>query len=676
MSAGPPQQESQAKDIWVPIKMEAYTRVGEALVNDIHALTHDTASGTPVEWHGSNLPAGRFADLSKLVKLEPDEVEHAIRESIISFGSQPTTGEGEPPYNIDDSGSLAVRLSPSEFILNEQHFMRGLEERITLLRGGRAIVARQSDHLVKDPDAILPDFLLGGIRLSAGPHYWRVLKEISPQLHQLESAALFDANRLMGIGRHLPEYDQNRQVELRRIPKDQPFEHTYRNTWPGVEFYRSAQVGTSHAARNWIRMTPEARRSTHEHGITALQALETANPANRSALFSETRRPEVAALVLSRRGVQVVPETGSPKLNTYNTISTLQKGADGIPEGLQGLGPLIEDLGMAGDRTATVIAKQVRIRDLSSLVSDGDARAVLFEQFRKDGSEAMTTEELSSLVDLSRRGIGIAWAQDGDYREFHPSGLWIKPGVAQRIENLEMTVAMFGARRERVGLEYQGKIGQFLNGLVDMFEGPEHLAVVHGNGSGIMRVADEGARERNMLSFGVGIDVERLGQNEVNKDADGRMNMESSELLMRQHLLEVLSSVPVFTEGGIGTFVELYNSLCFRKLLLGLPTPIIVVDPKDMYKSTREQIEQVSNQGNGEPRTPRHWLKNILRFVPNFEEAALAEIKNFRESPMRFWDEAKIPHQHIKDAHRAQELQLTKLGMRLPPFMQNAVKGL
>ncbi len=153
------------------------------------------------------------------------------------------------------------------------------------------------------------------------------------------------------------------------------------------------------------------------------------------------------------------------------------------------------------------------------------------------------------------------------------------------------------------------------------------------------------------------------------------MNMASSELLMRQHLLEVYSTVPIFTEGGIGTLVELYNSLCFRKLLLGLPTPMIVVDPDGLYKSTQQQVKEISKNKNGESLTARHWLHNTLIFVKDFENEALEELRRFRADPAGFWEKAKIPHEHIKMSHEAHKKQLAKLGMRLPPFMQNAVKG-
>lgn len=664
--------------IYVPVSTAAYANVGRTLLDDLQELVHQTASGANVLWRDRPLPFGRLADMSRLVRQDRDAVQTDIYERYISFETNGALHDNDQPtaYKVHQDGSVSIKLTPLEFILNENYFLSSTEGRIGLLQEGRAAVARDSDHIYKDDDEPLPDFLLGGIRLSAGPRFWRILSQVTDNFVQLESAALFDADRLMGTGRHLPEYDRQRQVELRKIPdatSEEP-EPTYGNTWIPVEFFRSTQVGQNRPPINWIRMTRQQRRLRHAYGVTALQALETADTANREALFAVARKPDVAALVLSRRGVQVVNETGSDKLNTRNTVSKLREPAEGVPRDLCHLKPLIEELGTAGDRTATVVAEQLRLEDIGRLVAGGDARAILFERFRADGSETMSTEELAALVDLSRRGIGIAWAQDGDYREFHPSGLWIKPGVSQRIEQLEVSVALFGARRENIAKLYESQIGRFLDGLVNMFNGPEYLAVVHGNGSGIMRAADEGARARGMLSFGVGIDVERLGQDQVNKAADGRMNMKSSELLIRQHLLEVYSTIPVITDGGVGTLVEIYNSLCFRKLLLGLPTPIIIVDPTGMYEPTRQQIENIAPNEIGEQSLPRNWLKNVLRFVTDFENGALQELANFIADPAGFWQAANIPTGHIRIADIAHRRQLAKLGMRLPPFMHQGVK--
>lgn len=670
--------DNNGSGVYVPVVMKASTPVGQALLEDLGGLMDTTEAGANVVWGGQGLPIGRFADMSRLAPMSADEVEESISDGMISFDKGESADDFQKPsYRLNDDGSVSVPLNPLEFVLNEEHFMGSPEARISLLHNGRAAVARDSDNFGRDADEPIPDFLLGGISVSAGPLFWRVISEVSDRLTQLKSAALFDANRLMGIGRHLPAYDRNRQVEIIKSPDrtNKKPEPTYGNTMIPVEFFHSKEVGQSaQGPVNWLRMTPAARRHRHINGVTALEALETADQGSREALLDTVRDPAIAAVVLSRRGIQTVKETGSSKMNTVNTIDKLHKAAKGVPSELEHLEPLIENLSAAGDRTATVVAEQVNLMSLSRLVHGGDARAILFERFRDDGSELVTLEEHSQLVDLSRQGVGIAWAQDGEYREFHPSGLWIKPGVAERIEQLEMTVAIFGAQREHVGKKHEEQIGKFLDGMIDIFDGADKLAVVHGNGGGIMRASDEAARKREILSFGVGIDVENLGQDQVNKAADGRLNMPASELLIRQHLLEAYSTVPVYTEGGIGTVVELDAALVVRKLLLSLPTPIIVVNPDGLYNDSLAQVRKLSRQGIAKKDSPRRWMENTLREVDDFENGAVAVLKEFHDDPVAFWRKAGIPQKHIAQAHEAHSKSLEKFGMRLPQFMQAAVK--
>ncbi len=675
--------------LFIPVTLEAATPIGHALLADLSELTEGTEPNQDVIWNGQGLPIGRFADMSSLAPVSTEEVQRDINDGIICFDKSTAIEDDQPPsYTLNENGSVSVPLNPLEFKLNNIHFLGSKEARVGLLHNGRAAVARESDHFYRDADEILPDFLLGGISVSAGPLYWRVISEVSDRLTQLKSAALFDANRLMGLGRHLPAYDRNRQVEIIKSPdpSGKKPEPTYGDTSVPVEFFHSKEVAQAgHTPVNWLRMTPAARRLRHIYGVTALEALETADQGNREALLELVRKDDnkagrpPAAIVLSRRGIQIVENAektdDSNKMNTSNTIAKLQRAADGVPEEFAHLAPLIENLGAAGDRTATVVTEEINLMSLPRLVAGGDARAVLFERYRKDDSEIISLEEHSLLVELSRQGVGIAWARGSDYREFHPSGLWVKPGVAERIERLEMSVAIFGAQREKVGVKHEEQIGKFLDGLVDMFGSPDNLAVVHGNGGGIMRVSDEGARARGILSFGVGIDVERLGQNQVNTSADGRMNMDASELLVRQHLLEVHTTVPVFTEGGSGTVLELWNSLVFRKLLLGLPTPIIVVDPDGLYKDTLNQVKKLSEEkteGNGT--APRHWMYNTLRPVEDFENGALEVLQDFKNDPVKFWSEVGIPKAHIAQAYESHAKRLEKLGMRLPQFMHAGVK--
>ncbi len=679
--AGPAETNGDKQHgVWVPIEIEAYTTLGESLSTRVHDLLTSTDPGKPVVWQGRNLDFGRFANYDKLERMDHDEVQQDIDESIILLDPD-TSANDTSRHRLNDDGSLSIKISPVEFELNEEHLLGDPDRLLSLLERGRAGIARHSDTLEHDPEDYLPSFLLGGVPFSPGPRYWNIRPGVEAHVMQLASSSLLDGNRIRGVGQHLDTYDGLRQVEL---VSTKEHDQTFDDTWVTADVYRSKEIGAdTHPATNWLSMSPEARRRRHLKGVTALEALQMADGGSRNLLRKLMNSADAGALVLSRSGVQVVPYRRSLKHTARNIETTLRQRANGIDSEIlesvgdsereevsEGLKQLVEKLRLAGDRTSTVIATKLRLQDLNSLVESGGANAIWAEQYiGQNGS--LVDEELALLINLSRRGIGIATDEHGGYREFHPMGLWVKPGVAQQIEGVETGIAVFGARRPQIGEQYDSDLADFMEGLAED-AGPGKIAIIHGNGTGTMERACVNARKRGILSLGTGIDAERNGQGHVNTAADGVINMDTLYWIVRQHQLDTYTTVAVVLPGGFGTQAEIYNALTSRKLNLRNPGPMYLVGKDEpTFTRTLETIKSVSRQP-GEPDSPRFWVQNTVELVEDLQEAR-AKIDTFRRDMPAYWERAGIPYRHVSDAYMKRVEILGKAGLEVPQIERLAV---
>jgi predicted Rossmann-fold nucleotide-binding protein len=668
--------------IWIPINMETHAKVGEALVSDVRTILDKTRPGTLLKWQEKTLPFGRYADMGSLEKLNADEVQRDIDNSVISL--DPKCSANNPKsesYRINDDGSLSIKLSPLEFKLNEAHLHEtpaipeyGIaaapaspDVRLELLHRGRPGIRRNSWIEQKDPNERLPNFLLGGILLSPGGRYWNIRPEVAPNVYQIPSAAHFDGNRIDGIGDHLDPYFRHRQVEL---VVDGPNRPTFDETYVTLDLFRSREL-SGDTPINWLSLSLEARRSRHLLGVTALQALETADETNRNALFGVVDKTNIAALVLHRNGIGVVPETGNHSANRRLIKNALRSTPNGIPNGLEHLRGLVERLQNAGDRTSTVVAQELKLEHLPDLVDDGGASAFLAKKYSGENI-AVNHDELTLLTGLSRQNVGLAQAENGDYREFHPMGLWVKPGVSEmlRLKRERVFIALFGAARPWVGKDLNGEIGELMDELIDVEGDPNNIAFVHGNGEGTMRSACENARQRGILSLGTGINAELNGQGVVNTDADGVINMQTWDWIVRQHQLDTHASVAYVVEGAHGTGAEIFNMITSRKLQIRMPAPMFIRNPNGEFEGIKEQIKLNTDQSQRK-NSARRWVAETVHYVDSLPES-IDTYSRFRSDMAAYWKKAGVPPEHIALAFERRRASLGRFGLQVPLSEQTA----
>jgi predicted Rossmann-fold nucleotide-binding protein len=384
---------------------------------------------------------------------------------------------------------------------------------------------------------------------------------------------------------------------------------------------------------------------------------------------------------MSAHGVSEIPRGQTDRFMAQNTLAAARSFGIGrsIPEHLKDLTPFIEALKPAGDRSRVAILDRILAEDIPGIAKSGDVRAFLLRDF---GPLAMTKEIHNVLVDVVRTGVAIEWA-NGERRKFHRSGLWMKPEQVDRMEELDLVFAMYGTHKDAIDKRLKPQIQDFLAGMTDLVPA-YNLGVTHGNGPGVMRIADEVARAYGIMSLGVGIDVEALGQGKANLLPEGVAIFKASERLYRQEMLDKLNTISIFNVGGFGTLEEASITLCTHKLLSRLSAPSILVDPDNLYRHVKAQFDEISNRKTitigGEvvdlSNSPlgQAWVSNTIHRVKDYDEAQTI-VQDYWNNPADYWERAGLSKQDVAMGLQNHMEVAARLGMRLAYNLTTAAKA-
>ncbi|HVA10933.1 MAG TPA: hypothetical protein VNG32_02080 [Candidatus Dormibacteraeota bacterium] len=661
-------------NLQIPISVEAHTPVARNILIDIGELAQDLKSGESLQWDDKDIKFGQLVNCDYLRRLEKQEVESAITKGFIAF--DPINELlSKPDYTINDDGSVTLPISLLEFVFNEE-MLRRPDQRFNILHHGRAGLIPLIDTLHHTETDILPDFMVGGIVFSPGPYHIRIREQIDSarNITQLPSTALFNGSRLMGMNPVYDPYSRNRQIELVNRGSQQAFGVT-RAT---IDIFRSKKAEEIvRPALDWQRMSRERRMKTHRDGVSPLDVIKATDLTYRKSLLDTVSGSETGALVISSHGISKVPRGRTERFMAQNIREAARSFGRyrSIPEDLQPLAAFVKALKPAADRSRLVIVDELELRHIPNIVKSGDVRAILMRRYAGSGSAgvSMSKEDHSAIVNLVRGGVSIAWENNGDLRELHRSGLWTTPAAAERMEELDLVIAMYGSHFDSISNALKPQIEAFVQDLIKLVP-VKHLGFVHGNMAGIMEIADDLARQFGLMSLGVGLELSALGQHETNLLCDGFLFLDSHERLYRQEKLDKFNTISIFNVGGFGTLEELAITVCTHKLLSSLPAPNILVDPDRLYVNAEDMISEISkrrslNLGNhridlsksplGQP-----WVSNIVHRVTNYKEAA-ALIKRFWHDPKKYWLQAGIPPTDIAVAYSKHLEMMEQMGMRL-----------
>jgi predicted Rossmann-fold nucleotide-binding protein len=676
----------KASQLFVPFSTEAHTTIGKRLVEDMHTIADEAPNnGKPIKWNGQDLPVGRYVDLSQFRTRRGEEVERDIRDGLVYIEAP---GEDSPPqYRFDSDGVLQVKLNPIEFKLHPDD-LETTTNRLTLLGQGRSGVKKIAEDWERDPYHRIPKFLLGGLPISVGPYYWRIVHQINDHLIQLKSAALFDENRTKGTGRHLPAYDRIRQVELVRLdnPDSTEPKPTFGNTWIPVELFtlqQRHQQGKKSAGRSWQMMSRDERIHRHQHGVTPLKAIGAENTAKIAPVTAELNKPNVDAIILNRNGLHVIKKTQTEERRVRQIARSLRKRARGVPDSVtrkNEASKLVEEIGLAGDQTAVVFANYLNITDLETLANEG-ARAFVLRNYNVDGSGIMDAESHNTAIRLVRKGIGLAWITPQGLCEFDVGGQWAKPNMSEKKRQVQLPISIFGANRDEVGRLFSRRINNLLTGLAEHVS-PEKIMVNHGNGGGLMWIAHLAAKSAGAISSGCGIDKEGI----TNTEPDLFIDISTEAILTRQDGIERKSLFAVFADGAIGSVWELWNCLLARKLLFQFCTPIYILNETGNYKKSIEQLEALDEQhevvvdgqvGNFGARkdAPRKWLRNMV-VIAESEDEIIADMMDFMENMADRLEAAGVPYKHALQAFDTKKKIFEEEGQCMPDWVTRGMEEL
>lgn len=680
--------------VYVPVQLSTYGALGEKLHDELLSLRRGERD--LVRYQDQPLEFGRLLDKDSLIRLHKGQVTRAIDNGFI-FVEKASPMSDDPEgmdYRINEDGSISLPLKNMEFLIDSGYLMRNRDAMFEVLFQGRAGLMPYVDTIERDPEDELGEFMIGGVVLSGGPYYMRI-RDVDAGRHpikQLRGGSFFDRNRIMGTAGHLPRYDRLRQVEL----TTKKSAHTkIEDVWVTLDVYEPAVIDPDNSDIKWGKLKAEERLRRHLYGITPLDVMRgdqyKGHEAVLQSIFADITNRDISGLVITHKGVREIEHGYTYNFTQRRIREALASSGRtrGLPKGLEHLSDLTNRLVSAGERSRVLIAEKLEVEDIARLADEYDVRSFVVKSF---GKLAMDSTRHATLVRLARAGISVSWldeyiddsGEQTELREFHPSGLWVSPEKVEQLENLEVVIPMYGGNKDAVGDALEDEIRTFIVGLIKQGILPEKIGIAHGNGPGVMRVADKLAREYGLFSIGIGIDVEDIGQGTINRKPDAIAYFEAYERLYRQNMLDNFGTIPIFNVGGYGTLEELAISICSQKLMGSMLSPKISVDQMGIFDGVRETAVRIGNTDeiivNGkvvaeeENILGSYWAAHTIESVNNYREA-LEIIAEYIAHPERYWQKAQISKKELQLAYLKQQRQSERSRIRVPEFVSRGYEA-
>jgi predicted Rossmann-fold nucleotide-binding protein len=440
------------------------------------------------------------------------------------------------------------------------------------------------------------------------------------------------------------------------------------------------------------------------NGVSPNDVIHISNPSARDRLKKVYKG--TGGIIMSAHGADIVPLGETDKLNANHVLKVAKSfGRNrGISPETEPLRPFVENLGPAGDRSRVYAGERLLPKYFGKLVDGADVRSFFVEDY---GDMAMSQQTHSAMVDLARSGVSMSWESPTGPRVFHRSGLWIGREDIARFENLEMIVAMYGTHRKAIDEKLEPKLRLFFEEMTKIV--PAYgLGFIHGNGPGLMRMTDVMARAVKAMSVAIGILVEGQDEGDDIWLPQAVAHFMDGSRLYRQQSMDKKRLVTVINPGGDGTIEESGITKCSDKLHQIIPGPTVVVDPPGNYftgliqmfaqASERKKIDMWGEEVDiTETPFAQPWVTNTVHHVQNYTPPETEEgkveayetakksstldprsateiIKEFYETPAKYWEKAKIPEREIAKAFKIHTKELGEMGMHLASRFELAAK--
>jgi hypothetical protein len=606
-----------------------------------------------------------------------------------------------PGATIDQEGIITLPLENSRYLLSNTLLSAGQNIQVVLNESKEGLGLIQYPSRCGLPASLAPgDFLCGAIRISLGPYSALIDRDLNtPGVFHL-AARLLDAVRTSGIrvprqveiynGSDEPVSPDQLQVRLRLFPTD---------------------PSTTLMTKRLLRGS-QARRIMQE-GVDFADATNIFDLAVSDALFDNigqmaTIRGNYGRILTRSKCIELQWELQENEWHeaaqnrfVYEAVrgkitSGIQVGAQ-IAPALRRFTETLDLVGGAQNLRKVLIAHQFPTTDTLRVLRHNNVGVFIGRSIRESETQDNGTHCHSLLPPPDNVYFGGAtyetfcemschedvrfymlFGQDDEkhLREFH-RGFWMTREGKEKMTDAHTMIAMFGSHIDGT----EGVLGQqiydFFEQLRSVPEIGDHLAVCHGSGPGVMKIADDTAAALGILRIGVGIDSEKIGQR-ANLDPPILLNFNNSARHMRQNILDRTSLFKIYNIGGMGTFEELLIAVTNLKLFESLPAPHIFVDPfglgengAHLWQSTLEQLQTVSSTktiGSHTVRLAPAWVPRFCHVVPDYN-AVLTIIAGFVHDPVSYWQKTGISDSDLLQACD----NAVRSKVIIPPYLQQAI---
>lgn len=217
-------------------------------------------------------------------------------------------------------------------------------------------------------------------------------------------------------------------------------------------------------------------------------------------------------------------------------------------------------------------------------------------------------------------------------------GCFMEPDDRERFDEVRYWFAFYGSHTK----EADNRLTiDLINQLAKTFG--HEMGIVHGGGPGIMKEANDLARQHNIMSVGIAIDLEGESQASLTT-CDGLIKYREGLRLARQDHLQKLSNLPIINTGGYGSAEELAITVTSMKIHESLLAPVILLDPNDLWTHSQKQISAIAKNNYGPSFIPK-----LIKSCRNAEDAH-RELQQFCMNPPAWYKKNDIPAENVEAA--------------------------